>query len=44
MIRVEIALAGDDELVAVADRPTSLWVHEAGTAEELLARRSRPND
>lgn len=35
---IEVALAGDDEAIAVADRPTALWVHEAETGEELLAR------
>jgi len=35
---IEVALAGDDEPVAVADRPTARWVHEADTAEELLGR------
>ena len=35
---IEVALAGDDEPVAVADRPTAIWVHEAATAEELLGR------
>ena len=32
---IEVAFAGDDEPVVVADRPTSSWVHEADTAEEL---------
>jgi AcrR family transcriptional regulator len=35
---IEVALAGDDEPVAVADRPTASWVHEAETAEQLLGR------
>jgi AcrR family transcriptional regulator len=35
---IELALAGDLEPVAVADRPLSRWVHEAGTARELLRR------
>ena len=35
---IEVAFAGDDEPVAVADRPTSSWVHEADTAEELVGR------
>jgi AcrR family transcriptional regulator len=35
---IEVALAGDDEPVAVADRPTARWVYEADTAVELLGR------
>ena len=35
---IEIAFAGDDEPVAVADRPTATWVNEADTAEELVGR------
>jgi AcrR family transcriptional regulator len=35
---VEVALAGDDDPVAVADRPTARWVAEAETAGELLDR------
>jgi AcrR family transcriptional regulator len=37
---IEVALAGDDAPIPVADRPTARWVHEAGTAEELLTRYS----
>jgi hypothetical protein len=35
---IEVALAGDDEPVAVHDRPTARWVYEAETAEEVLRR------
>lgn len=35
---IDVALAGDDQPVAVAERPTAMWVYEAGTAEELLSR------
>jgi AcrR family transcriptional regulator len=35
---IEVALAGDDEPIAVAERPTAKWVHEAVTAEEMLSR------
>jgi AcrR family transcriptional regulator len=35
---IEVAFAGDDEPVAVADRPTAKWVYEAATAEEMLSR------
>jgi AcrR family transcriptional regulator len=35
---IDLALAGDDEPVAVADRPLAQWVHEADTAVELLSR------
>ena len=35
---IEVAFAGDDEPVAVADRPTATWVYEADTAEELVGR------
>jgi AcrR family transcriptional regulator len=35
---IDVALAGDDAQVAVADRPTATWVYEADTAEELLGR------
>jgi AcrR family transcriptional regulator len=35
---IDVALAGDDDDVAVADRPTATWVYEAETAEELLGR------
>lgn len=35
---IDVALAGDDEPVAVAERATARWVDEADTAEELLAR------
>lgn len=35
---IEVALAGDDQPVAVAERPTSQWVHEADSADELLGR------
>jgi AcrR family transcriptional regulator len=35
---IEVALAGDDAPIPVADRPTALWVHRADTAEELLTR------
>lgn len=35
---IEVALAGDDEDVAVADRPQAQWVHSADDARELLGR------
>jgi AcrR family transcriptional regulator len=35
---IEIGLAGDDEPVAVADRPTAKWVDEAETATDFLTR------
>jgi AcrR family transcriptional regulator len=35
---IDVALAGDDQAVAVAERPTAQWVDEADTAEELLSR------
>ena len=35
---IEVAFAGDDEPVAVIDRPTAKWVYEATTVEELLSR------
>jgi AcrR family transcriptional regulator len=35
---IEVALAGDDEPVVVANRPTAKWVYEASTAEEMLSR------
>jgi AcrR family transcriptional regulator len=35
---IDVALAGDDEPVPVAERPTARWVDEAETAEELLGR------
>jgi len=35
---IEVALAGDDEPLAVAERPTVAWVDEADGAPELLRR------
>jgi AcrR family transcriptional regulator len=35
---IEVALAGDDEAIVVADRPTAQWVYAADTATELLRR------
>jgi AcrR family transcriptional regulator len=35
---IDFAIAGDTEPVAVRDRPTAAWVHEATTAHELLSR------
>jgi AcrR family transcriptional regulator len=35
---IDVAFAGDDEAIPVADRPTAAWVNEAETAEELLRR------
>jgi AcrR family transcriptional regulator len=35
---IDIALAGDDEPVAIPDRPLAQWVYEAETAAELLSR------
>ena len=35
---IDVAIAGDDAPVAIRDRPTSVWVYEATTAEELLSR------
>jgi AcrR family transcriptional regulator len=35
---IEIALAGDDEPVAVADRPTAQWVQAADDPREMLRR------
>ncbi|CAN5508496.1 TetR family transcriptional regulator [soil metagenome] len=35
---IEVALAGDDEAVAVADRPTVAWVNQADDGPELLRR------
>ena len=35
---IEVALAGDDEPLAVAERPTVAWVNEADEAPELLRR------
>jgi AcrR family transcriptional regulator len=35
---IDVALAGDDQPVPVAERPPARWVDEAGTAEELLGR------
>ena len=35
---IEVSLAGDDDEVALIDRPVAQWVHEADTAAELLAR------
>jgi AcrR family transcriptional regulator len=35
---IDVALAGDHQPVAVAERPTAQWVDEADTAEEQLGR------
>jgi AcrR family transcriptional regulator len=35
---IEFALAGDEDPIAVADRPLARWVYEAETAVELLSR------
>lgn len=35
---IDVALAGDDDPIAVADRPIALWVDEAEAAAELLSR------
>ena len=35
---IEVEFAGDDEPIAVADRPTAGWVYQADTAEELVGR------
>jgi AcrR family transcriptional regulator len=35
---IDVALAGDDEPVAVADRPLAQWVYETGDPRELLRR------
>jgi AcrR family transcriptional regulator len=35
---IDIALAGDDEDVAVADRPLSQWVYDTDDAREVLSR------
>jgi AcrR family transcriptional regulator len=35
---IDFAIAGDDMPVPIRDRPTSIWVYEAATAEELLSR------
>lgn len=35
---IDLALAGDEEPIAVADRPLGRWVYEADTAVELLSR------
>ncbi|MDQ3661981.1 MAG: hypothetical protein M3454_13170 [Actinomycetota bacterium] len=35
---IDLALAGGDEPIAVADRPLAHWVYEADTAVELLSR------
>ena len=35
---IELALAGDPEPVAVADRPLAKWVYEADDSVELLSR------
>lgn len=35
---IDVALAGDDAPIPVADRPIATWVYEADTADELLGR------
>jgi AcrR family transcriptional regulator len=35
---IDVAVAGDDEEIPVADRPIMHWVNEASTADELLRR------
>lgn len=35
---IDVALAGDDEDVTVADRPLAQWVHDADDPRELLSR------
>jgi AcrR family transcriptional regulator len=35
---IDVALAGDDEPVSVADRPLAQWVHETSDPRELLRR------
>jgi AcrR family transcriptional regulator len=35
---IDLALAGDEDPIAVADRPLAQWVYEADTAVELLSR------
>jgi AcrR family transcriptional regulator len=35
---IDFSLAGDDAPIPVAQRPRSVWVHQADTAEELVAR------
>jgi AcrR family transcriptional regulator len=35
---IDVALAGDDEDLSVADRPMAHWVQEATDAQELLGR------
>ena len=35
---IDVAIAGDDEPVAVVDRPLSVWVYDTDDAREVLSR------